>query len=262
MSTFAIGDAVATWFCGIGKVFDGAYAEYTLAPAAYCYNIQTKLEMHVLGAIPATFITAWGSLHRALHIQKGDAVLIHGGTSSVGTAAIVLAKRAGCHVAATTRQSQKADQLKQTGADVVLIDNGEQSLADQLKQHQNFGKGAQWVLELVGPDKINEAFTCTAAYGTVCVTGVLTKVWKLDDWSPANGSIESGKKITTYQNPRDDDHDGIHQALTEIVKAVEDGEIKVDSFIGKTLRGLEGVVEGHRLMENSEVQGKVVVQIA
>jgi len=81
VSSFNLGDTVATWLCGIGEVFDGAYAEYTLAPAAYCYQIETKLEWRVLGAIPATFITAWGSLHRALNVKKGDAVLIHGGTS-------------------------------------------------------------------------------------------------------------------------------------------------------------------------------------
>lgn len=260
VSSFSEGDTVATYFCGIGKAFDGAYAEYTLAPAEYVYKLDTKLPFEVLGAIPATFMTAWGSLNRALHIKRGDTVFVHGGTSSVGTAAIILAKREGCHVAATTRQQQKVEQLKKTGADVVLVDGGETSLSEQLKQHDTFKNGAQHVLELVGPDKIAEAFTVTAPYGTVCVTGVLTKVWSLKNFAPADG-IESGKKITTYQSPRDRDHDGIGKALRGIIKAVEDGEIKVDDFVGKQLAGFEGIVEGHRLMEENRVKGKVVVTI-
>lgn len=256
--TISKGDTVATYFCGIGKAFDGAYAEYTKVPAQYVYKLSTSLPWPVLGAIPGTFMTAHGSLYRALHIRPGDSVLVHGGTSSVGTATIMLAKLEGCTVAATTRQDTKADSLRRVGADVVLIDGGSESLSEQLKSHDAFKAGADHVLELVGPDRIADAFACAKPFATVCVTGVLTKVWALEQWAPAEG-LETGKKLTTYQCARDTDFEALGKAMAKIVRDVEDGKIDVKGGIGLTLNGLEGIVKGHGQMEANRVSGKVVV---
>lgn len=256
------GDVVATYFCGIGKVSDGAYAEYTLVPARFAYKLESDLPWEVLGAIPATMMTAWGSLHRALEVLVSETgaqtLFVHGGTSSVGSAAIMLAKFAGCRVAATTRQEGKVEGLKKLGADVVLIDEGDGKLGEKLKKHKGFEKGAKNVLELVGPDKIAEAFTCTERMGTVCVTGVLTKTWALGDFAPAEG-IETGKKLTTYQCPRqalEEDHGVLLQA---ILRNVDLGNMDLAVLLGKTLHGLESIKEAHELMEASKVSGKVVV---
>ncbi|KAJ4353366.1 uncharacterized protein N0V89_005095 [Didymosphaeria variabile] len=105
---------------------------------------------------------------------------------------------------------------------------------------------------------VDNGFACTSQYRLVCVTGVLTKVWALKEWAPADG-IESGKKIISYQSPKDKYHDGLGQTLNEIVEAVEDGSIAIDRFNGKTLEEPEGIAEGHRLME--EVEGRVVVKL-
>lgn len=255
---FSRGDTVATYFCGISKAFDGAYAEYTKVPAQYVYKLSTSLPRDVLGAIPGTFMTAYGSLFRALHIQKGDSVLVHGGTSSVGTAAIMLAKLEGCDVVATTRQETKAESLRKVGADVVLIDGNDQSLSEQLKCHEAFKAGVDHVLELVGPDRIADAFACAKPFATVCGTGVLSKVWALEQWTPAEG-IETGEKLTTYQCPRDLDLGALGEAMARIVKDAEDNKIDVKGGIGLTLKGLEGIVEGHEEMEANRVSGKVVV---
>ena len=252
------GDTVATYFCGIGKAFDGAYAEFTRVPAQYVYKLSTSLPWHVLGAIPSTFMTAYGSLYRALHVRPGDAVLVHGGTSSVGTAAIMLAKLEGCTVAATTRQATKEKSLRRVGADVVLIDGGNGSLSEQLKSHDGFKAGADHVLELVGPDRIADAFACAKSFATVCVTGVLTKVWALEQWAPAEG-IETGKKLTTYQCPRDSDSEALVKAIVSIVRDVEDGKLDVKGGIDLTLNGLEKTIKGHEEMEANRVSGKVVV---
>lgn len=252
------GDTVATYFCGIGKAFDGSYAEYTRVPAQYVYKLSTRLPWHVLGAIPSTFMTAYGSLYRALHIRPGDSVLVHGATSSVGTAAIMLAKLEGCTVAATTRQDTKADSLRTVGADVVLIDGRDKSLSEQLRDHDAFKDGADHVLELVGPDRIADAFACAKPFATVCVTGVLSKVWALEQWAPAE-RIQTGKKLTTYQCARDLDSEALGKAMAKIVQDVEDGKIDVTGGIGLTLSGLEGIIKGHEEMEADRVSGKVVV---
>ena len=252
------GDIVATYFCGIGKVFDGAYAEYTRVPAQYAFKLSTTLSWELLGAIPSTFMTAYGSLFRALHIQSGDTVLVHGGTSSVGTAAIMLAKLEGCKVAATTRQESKVDLLWQVGAEAVLIDGGDESLSKQLKTHEIFKDGVDHVLELVGPDRIADAWACAKPFATVCITGVLTKVWALDKWSPAE-RIETGKKLTTYQSARDLGSEALGKGMARIVKDVEDGKIDVKGGIGLTLNGLESIVKAHEEMEADRVTGKIVI---
>ncbi|CAF9935763.1 MAG: hypothetical protein HETSPECPRED_009898 [Heterodermia speciosa] len=252
------GDTVAAYFCGIGKAFDGAYAEYTRVPARYVFTLSTTLPWGLLGAIPSTFMTAYGSLFRALHIRPHDSVLVHGGTSSVGTAAIMLAKLEGCKVAATTRQKSKVDSLRQIGAKAVLIDGGDESLSKQLKAHETFKDGVDHVLELVGPDRIADAWACAKPFATVCITGVLTKVWALDKWSPAEG-IETGKKLTTYQSARDLNSESLGEGMAKLVKDVEDGKIDVKGGIGLTLNGLESIIKGHEEMEADRVTGKIVI---
>jgi NADPH:quinone reductase-like Zn-dependent oxidoreductase len=77
---------------GMGRLFDGGYAEYTSVPANQVQVIKTKIPWEQLGALPEMMNTAWGSLFKSLQLKKGDTLLIRGGTTSVGLAAAALAK--------------------------------------------------------------------------------------------------------------------------------------------------------------------------
>ena len=79
---------------------------------------------NVSRAIPEAFLTAWGSLVTSLNVRKGNALLIRGGTSSVGMAAVIIAKELGATVVAATRSAAKKQALIAKGADHVVIDNG------------------------------------------------------------------------------------------------------------------------------------------
>jgi NADPH:quinone reductase-like Zn-dependent oxidoreductase len=81
---FRKGDVVATAMGGMGRQFDGGYAEYTCAPAAQVQGIRAQLAWETLGAIPEMLQTAWGSIFKSLRLEDGERLLIRGGTTSGG----------------------------------------------------------------------------------------------------------------------------------------------------------------------------------
>jgi NADPH2:quinone reductase len=89
------GQPVAACMGGMGREYDGSYAEYTLLPTDIVYPFNGNLPWATLGALPEMFQTVYGSLFLALDIKKGETLLIRGGTSSVGLLALQLAKKCG-----------------------------------------------------------------------------------------------------------------------------------------------------------------------
>src|SRR5437762_1941045 len=104
---FPVGQKVVTMMGGMGRTFDGGYAEYTCVPASQVIPFTSDLDWSSLGAIPEMLQTAYGSLTIGLDAQPGQSILIRGGTSSVGMAAAVLAKQRNMTVLSTTRNASK-----------------------------------------------------------------------------------------------------------------------------------------------------------
>src|SRR3954453_22227934 len=121
---FAAGQQVVTMMGGMGRTFDGGYAEYTCVPARQVIPFASDLEWSTVGAGPEMLQTAYGSLTVGLDAQPGQSILIRGGTSSVGMAAAVLAKQRQMSVLSTTRRASKTAALTDVGVDRVLIDDG------------------------------------------------------------------------------------------------------------------------------------------
>jgi NADPH:quinone reductase-like Zn-dependent oxidoreductase len=94
-------DIVATAMGGMGRSFDGGYAENTCVPATQVQVIKASLPWETLGAVPEMLQTAWGSLFKSLRLGGGERLLVRGGTTSVGLAAAAIAKNHGAVVAAT-----------------------------------------------------------------------------------------------------------------------------------------------------------------
>src|SRR5205085_301250 len=119
-----IGQQVVTMMGGMGRTFDGGYAEYTCVPASQVIPFASDLAWSTVGAVPEMVQTAYGSLTVGLDAQPGQSILIRGGSSSVGMAAAVLAKQRNMTVLSTTRSATKAAALTDVGVDHVLIDDG------------------------------------------------------------------------------------------------------------------------------------------
>ena len=135
------GQTIVAAMGGMGREFDGGYAEYALLPVTHVIPVETSLSWPQLGAIPESFGTAWGSLE-TLGLEPGQSLLVRGGSSSVGMAAITIAKDRGLEVFATTRQESKRSALEAAGADHVVIDDGEVGSARPRRRPVRAGRPA------------------------------------------------------------------------------------------------------------------------
>jgi NADPH:quinone reductase-like Zn-dependent oxidoreductase len=247
-SEFSLGQQVVTMMGGMGRTFDGGYAEYTCVPASQVIPFASDLEWSTLGAIPEMLQTAYGSLTVGLDAQPGQSILIRGGTSSVGMAAAVLATQRNMTVLSTTRSANKAAALTDVGVHHVLIDAG--NVARQVREI--VPNGVDTALELVGTPTLPDTLQSTRQHGVVCFTGMLSNVWTVPDFYPIE-YLPRGVRLTAYHGEAEDLP---HSVLQEFLDAVAVGEAVVPI---DRVYSFDQIVEAHEAMEAGAAAGKLVV---
>ncbi|MDH7795391.1 MULTISPECIES: zinc-binding alcohol dehydrogenase family protein [unclassified Beijerinckia] len=245
---FATGDIVMTAMGGMGRQYDGGYAEYVCVPSGQVQKLETSLPWDVLGAMPEMLQTAWGSLFKALQLKAGERLLVRGGTTSIGLAAAAIAKNQGAFVIATTRNAAREDLLLDNGADQVVIDGGE--IAAGVRAIH--AEGVDKVLELIGVTTLKDSLRCTRQQGLVCMTGIVGNQWSFEQFSPME-AIPSAVGLTVYSGGVAEFMETPLQALADDIAA---GTLRLN--IGRVFP-LEDIVEAHRLMDANTASGKIVV---
>lgn len=249
--TFAPGQQVMTMMGGMGRTFDGGYAEFTCVPLKQVIPFESALDWSLLGAIPEMIQTAYGSLTTGMNLKLGDTILIRGGTASVGMAATILAKRVPqVRVIATTRNPDKVDSLKAIGVDDVLIDSG--NIAEEVREL--VPSGVDSALELVGTPTLRDTLRATRVHGVVCFTGMLSNEWIVKDFYPID-YIPTGVRLTAYAGEAADLPARILQEFLDDAAA---GKAKIPLFRQFTLSDIR---TAHQLMEDGQAAGKLVVTL-
>jgi NADPH:quinone reductase len=241
---FAPGQQVMTMMGGMGRAFDGGYAEYTKVPAGQVIPFRSDAPPVELGAIPETLQTAHGSLTVGLDARAGQSVLIRGGTSSVGLTAALLAKNWGLTVLATTRNPAKADALRSAGVDHVLVDDGD--VASQVRAV--LPDGVDGAIELVGTPTLPDTLRAVRVHGTVCFSGMLSDEWTVPDFYPI-GYLPKGVRLTAYGGEASD-------LPAAALQDFLDAGLRVP--VARTYP-MDRIAEAHDDMEHNRVAGKLVV---
>jgi NADPH:quinone reductase len=245
---FHAGQQVAALMGGMGRIFDGGYAEYTCVPVSQVVPFASPLDWATLGAIPEMLQTANGSLTVGLDAKPGESLLVRGGSSSIGMATAVLAKRQGMTVLSTTRNPAKASDLEKVGVDHVVIDDGK--VAGVVREL--FPTGVDAALELIGTPTLPDTLRATRVHGVVCFTGMLSNQWTVEQFYPIE-YIPRGVRLTAYGGEA---ADLPAEVLQSFIDEVEASRLMVP--IGHVYR-FDEIVAAHEAMESGTQAGKLVV---
>ena len=164
----AIGDKVTRWKIGdkvAALVAGGGYAEYCLADESVALPLPKGFSMTQAAALPETFMTVWHNAFQRGGLKSGETILVHGGSSGIGTTAIMLAKAFGATVIVTAGSPEKCQACKKLGADFAIDYKTEDFVA--ATKEATGGRGADLILDMVGGDYVERNHDTAAVEGRI-----------------------------------------------------------------------------------------------
>lgn len=240
-SGLAVGQKIVALMGGMGRSFNGSYAEYALLPRRIVFPINSELSWEALGAVPETYFTAWGSLFECLHLTAKDTLLIRGATCALGYASLQIAKALGCKVIATTHREDKLPLIAE--ADETVIDDGK--LTGKVR-------GVTKALDLIGPRNLKDTLTAVEKGAIVCQTGLLGGVYALNGFDPIK-DIPNGVYLTGFFS-----NYPTQQVMDEIFAFLN--EKKLVPVSGKVF-GFDEIREAVIAQDEGKVNGKIIVRV-
>ena len=247
-SRWKIGDRVCALVAG------GAYAEYCAAPGPQCLPIPAGVDAVVAAAIPETFFTVWTNLFERGRLQRGERVLVHGGTSGIGSTAIQLARAFGATAYATAGTDEKCDACRKLGA-AEAINYRTRDFVEAVRELTG-GEGVDVVLDIIGGDYLPRNIDCLRLHGRLLQIGLMGGAKSHINLRPI---LQNRLTLTgSTLRPRTVEEKGaIARQLEEKVwPLIERGEVRPAVHATFPLRD---AAAAHRLLESGEVVGKVVL---
>ena len=251
VADITIGDRV----CGLAN--GGGYAEYCALPAGQALPFPRGYDAVKAAALPETFFTVWANLFQMAGLTEGETVLIHGGTSGIGTTAIQLARAFGAEVYATAGSVEKCRACEKLGARRG-INYREEDFVEIVKAETE-GKGVDVILDMIGADYFNRNLSALARDGCLSIIAFLGGAVA----ETVNLAPIMVKRLTvtgSTMRPRTaEEKRAIRDELrSEVWPLLEDGRI---APVIHTVMPFDQVVEAHRLMETSSHIGKIVLDL-
>ena len=157
--------ALGTKVCAL--VAGGGYAQYVIAPAVQCLPVPASLTLEQAAVLPETFFTVWHNVFERSRLQKGETLLVHGGSSGIGTTAILLGKAFDARVIVTAGSAQKCAACRELGADVAI--NYREGDFVEATLRATDGKGADVILDMVGGDYLARNAAAAAVEGRIAL---------------------------------------------------------------------------------------------
>ena len=238
-SGWKVGQKVVALMGGMGRSFNGSYAEYALLPVHHVFPVDTDLPWDALAAVPETWFTAWGSLFECLQLKSEDTLLIRGATCALGYATIPIARALGCRVIATTHREAKMPLLSE--ADEAVLDDSK--LTGRVQ-------GVTKALDLVGPRYLKDTLTAVEKGGIVCNTGILGGVFTLNGFDPIK-DIPNGVYLTGFFS-----NYPAQNAIDAIFEFISAHRIVPD--YGAKYR-FEDIREACIALDSGKINGKIIV---
>ena len=240
------GTQAVTMMGGMGRLFDGGYAQYVVVPRTQIITFRSSLPWEVIGSVPETLQTAYGALTTGLDLQPGQSLLVRGGTSALGLATAALAADMGCRVYATSRREAGLELLRSRGA-TPLLDDGK--VAPRLREAEP--SGVHTVLELVGVPTLRDSLAATAVHGTVCFSGMLSDSWTIPNFYPMDW-IPNGVRLTTYSGQAQDLPAEVLQRTLDRIESGDLDLLPIHSY------PLADIAQAHEDMASGRHMGKLV----
>ncbi len=251
VTEFAIGNKV----CGLAN--GGGYAEYCVLPAGQALRFPNGYDAVRAAAVPETFFTVWANLFQMAGLTEGESVLIHGGSSGIGTTAIQLAHAFGATVYATAGSKEKCEACEKLGAKRA-INYKEEDFAEVIKAETEHG--VDIILDMIGAAYLEKNLASLARDGCLSIIAFLGgAVAEKANLAPimvkrltVTGSTMRPRTAEEKRAIRDD-------LLSQVWPLLDEGTVA--PVIYRTF-SFDDVVEAHRLMETSDHIGKIMLKLA
>ncbi len=254
-----VGPGVAEWRSGdpvCALLAGGGYAEYAVAPAPQCLPIPFGLDWTEAAALPETFFTVWANVFQTGHLQRGEAFLVHGGTSGIGTTAVQLARAFGARVFATAGSAQKCAACLRLGADAAI----NYRISDFVSEVERLtgNEGVDVILDMVGGEYTERNIRVLAPRGRLLQIAFMGGSRVNLDLRPVltKRLVITGSAL----RPRTVEEKGAiaQELLAEVWPLLAKGVVK--PIIDRTFP-LHAAAEAHRYLEAGEHIGKIVLTV-